>query len=427
MTAALSNAVSIIDKACTIPDKALLESRIAPLEFKDLGNAVMQTQSVFVLQNASLYGSPGLDHVWVPLSLAIQLAVQRGDQAEATYLKDQSKYDTFISVNKQNTAFAIGNSTCAWIRSDRAKTRDYYSTVSVLLHEMLHSFGIYSLVSADSGRGFMGYVSSYDAKIVVRDTKQRLFATQQLVTDLKGSTIGGQIVEVAGHRLYNPSVFRDGSSLSHLQEEAVMDPIATPNACEYELGSEEIDVLNELGWNCSLGRDTHSWSLHQPRYFDPTDMSNVRGGSTGDTTSTADHTVTTVTCAENKCLSLYWNRCVDCDTTTASDGVWFILMWVALSFCFIIVCFTGFGMMGEESVWVTSWRTEPGGYRRRVVYEKVPASVAEQRLIEQQPLPQTRSRKTGRTGRRRGATSSKLEIWRSGRLVCCSDSAVECY
>ena len=197
MTAALFNAVSIIDKACTIPDKALLESRIAPLEFKDLGNAVMQTQSVFVLQNASLYGSPGLDHVWVPLSLAIQLAVQRGDQAEATYLKDQSKYDTFISVNKQNTAFAIGNSTCAWIRSDKAKTRDYYSTVSVLLHEMLHSSGSTRWL-AQTLAVVHGYVSSYDAKIVVRDTKQRLFATQQLVTDLKGSAIGGQIVKWPG-------------------------------------------------------------------------------------------------------------------------------------------------------------------------------------------------------------------------------------
>ena len=140
----------------------------------------------------------------------------------------------------------------------------------------------------------------------------------------------------------------------------------TPNSCEFELGKEETDVLSVLGWKCSVRHGRHTWSRMGAEYFDPTDMSNVRGGTVAGT-EPAGHTITTVQCPAGKCLSLYWNHCIDCSHTTANGGAWAIIVWVGFSLCTLFTCFIFFNGLGTAT-----WTEPPPGYQRKVVYERIP-------------------------------------------------------
>ena len=60
-------------------------------------------------------------------------------------LVENNIYDIHIDVNT-DIDLIIGDADCKW--SKQADTHELYSTVSILLHELLHELGIYSLVDA---------------------------------------------------------------------------------------------------------------------------------------------------------------------------------------------------------------------------------------------------------------------------------------
>ena len=112
LATALQNAISVIDKACLM-NRATFASRIAPLQYDDIGSAIMQAQAVFVLQSGAEH-DVGVDEVWVPLSLAI---ARETDPDRERDLKQMSQYDIFITVNSNtaNAPLVTGDSNCSWV------------------------------------------------------------------------------------------------------------------------------------------------------------------------------------------------------------------------------------------------------------------------------------------------------------------------
>ena len=140
---ALTRALRIISRYCTFDFDRIL-SRVAPLEFKALGaDVLMQTHAMFVLEES----------VWVPMALSIE---RETDNTRMLELLGAAEYDIKITVNTE-IDLVIGDRSCGWV--DEIGTTGHYSATTILLHELLHGLGIYSLVSKQTGGALMGLPS----------------------------------------------------------------------------------------------------------------------------------------------------------------------------------------------------------------------------------------------------------------------------
>ena len=203
---ALARATEIISRYCTLNVERVL-SRIAPIRFSSLGPGVlMQSHASFVLQ----------DSIWVPKSLAIE---RETDLVYLRQLLQTSQYDIQITVNT-GLDLIVGGPQCAWSGEDTNGAS--YSTTTLLLHELLHGLGFYSLVASQQGGGYQGSISLYDSLLRFTRNGSYVFAESQSVQGAYGNRLSKHTLSIAEHTVYNPSNFVQGKSLSHLSEEKVL-------------------------------------------------------------------------------------------------------------------------------------------------------------------------------------------------------------
>lgn len=248
----IDTVIRIIGHHCSL-DQKTMDLRVAPIEYVTM-QPVMSTRAMFVLQHGELYGST-LKFVWVPLALAIHKADgSPGDQAR---LRGLTEYDMYITINTA-VHFMGGDSNCSW--AEAPGPSNSYSLTSVLLHEVLHGMGIYSLIEAKKPGAFRGYASVFDAQIA-RPTGEKLLPSQDVIYATTGEEIAGQAFQVAGNLLYNPLPYQSGSSLSHFgNNSGIMYAQASTGECNFALDVPEISALKSIGWNCSLANGSHTWS-----------------------------------------------------------------------------------------------------------------------------------------------------------------------
>lgn len=233
---ALDNALTIISTYCKI-DFNRMRNRIAPLEFHALGpNVLMRTRTLFVLENTTT----ALENVWTPMCLMIH---RETDPVMLQQLIQNNIYDIHIDINT-DIDFVIGDKDCAW--STQADADGLYSTVSVLLHELLHGLGIYSLI--DAGHG--DTVALYDTLFRYTSNDSAVFTDPTSVQRITGHVIAGHEITIAGHPIYNPQEFVSGVSLSHMQAMGIMQHTMEAKHCEFRLDTGSIDALIAMGWNC---------------------------------------------------------------------------------------------------------------------------------------------------------------------------------
>ena len=86
-----------------------------------------------------------------------------------------------------------------------------------------------------------------------------LLADSAQISAVTGTSIAGKALR-RGSLDPQPNAFCFWSSLSHLQE--VLNSFLQPQSCgmcNLEVGQMEVDVLNEIGWNCVVAEERHTW------------------------------------------------------------------------------------------------------------------------------------------------------------------------
>jgi len=173
---------------------------------------------------AGFSGAPD-SSLWYPSALANALAGKDLDERNAEIL---------ISVNSRGT----------WNRrGDGAPTTREYDLKSVFIHEMGHGLGFLSNDSYDSYLGygsieqptpFDAYAQTVDGRRLADVPSPSLELGKALRSSLvwsgaQGVTANGGVKPV----LYTPSIYEDGSSISHLDEKTyadnALDRVMTPN------------------------------------------------------------------------------------------------------------------------------------------------------------------------------------------------------
>ena len=125
------------------------------------------------------------------------------------------------------------NGTCA------AQPSHHYDMDTVVLHEILHGIGFLSTVDSEKS----AFPSDFD--MLIQDS-----SGQSLVTS-EGVYTGdfGQAVYIDQVRLYNPSPYNEGSSLSHVyRSRKVMSWYQS--SCHRTLDEQTARVLRRLGYGC---------------------------------------------------------------------------------------------------------------------------------------------------------------------------------
>jgi hypothetical protein len=144
-----------------------------------------------------------------------------------------------------------------------------YDLVTVILHELIHGIGFFDSMDTDASTGFYGFSSFpiiYDTFLETFDKSQltdtskfknnslalkkeltggRLFFSSPILSDL---TQGGRA------RLYAPSTWDPGSSVSHLDEDqtvkpnTLMTPFIDKGEAIHDPGKQTFAMLGDLGW-----------------------------------------------------------------------------------------------------------------------------------------------------------------------------------
>jgi hypothetical protein len=169
-----------------------------------------------------------VDGIWIP--------------SIATF--DYMGYDFMIGVNP--------NPTNGWHISDDCSDIGWrYDLRSVLRHEILHGIGIGSSISKSGSTWSMGHVHNgqcyprhYDTMIVDANGNN-------VVDGCTLSDIQGKNIYIDGVKLFNPSIFNPGSSISHhVYPNELMFWMLPPMKC-LDIGVHEAKILNRLGLRCS--------------------------------------------------------------------------------------------------------------------------------------------------------------------------------
>ena len=128
-----------------------------------------------------------------------------------------------------------------WSGSCTTMPSNHYDLNTVVMHEILHGIGFLSTVTKDK----TAFPSNFDR--LIRDVNGHA------LVDTGGTFHGdfGQSVYIDTVRLYNPSLFDEGSSLSHVHRSAkVMSWYQS--SCHRHLDTHTKRVLNQIDAGCSL-------------------------------------------------------------------------------------------------------------------------------------------------------------------------------
>ncbi len=161
------------------------------------------------------------------------------------------------------------NSTINWyLGTDGQTPSTKYDLVTVVLHEMIHGLGFFDSmnVSGQSGTYGLGVLPIVYDKFVENESGQNLVDT----TVFKNNTLALYLEYIGGNlyfsgpltlnynagirpRIYSPSAWDNGSSISHLDEDANKDnPLMTPfidlGEAIHNPGKLTMSILGDLGW-----------------------------------------------------------------------------------------------------------------------------------------------------------------------------------
>jgi hypothetical protein len=164
------------------------------------------------------------------------------------------------------------NSSVSWYTGTDGKTpTNQYDLVTVVIHEICHGLGFFDSMSTDER---LGYYGSGSLQIpMIYDTFVESLSGNKLTDTLKylnpsaalrAELIGGQLWfngpllrnYTSGSRvkLYAPSTFDPGSSISHLDESAtlkvnsLMTPFIDRGEAIHDPGKLTFSILGDLGW-----------------------------------------------------------------------------------------------------------------------------------------------------------------------------------
>jgi len=162
------------------------------------------------------------------------------------------------------------NSTVSWYLGTDGKTSAFsYDLVTVVLHELIHGLGFFDSMSVDESTGSYGASSVpliYDTFIEnvqgskLTDTLLFHNPSAQLKAELTGGKLyfNGPLLKkyTTGERakLYVPSTFDPGSSVSHLDEEStleinqLMTPFIDRGEAIHDPGLYVMSMLGDIGW-----------------------------------------------------------------------------------------------------------------------------------------------------------------------------------
>lgn len=202
-----------------------------------------------------------------PLSYyPIALAEKIGGNA----LNDQLLGDISLSVN----------SSVNWYYGTDGNPANKYDLVTVILHEICHGLGFFDSYSIQGTTGFYGIGSIpmiYDTFVEnssgnrLTDTLRFLNNSDDLKTILTGNQIyfNGPLLKkyttasnylLQKAKLYAPSVFDEGSSISHLDEQlpvingvaqqrdGLMTPFISMGEAIHDPGKYTMSILGDIGW-----------------------------------------------------------------------------------------------------------------------------------------------------------------------------------
>lgn len=118
----------------------------------------------------------------------------------------------------------------------------HYDLKTTVMHEVLHGLGFLSTVGSDK----TSFPTNYD--LMLKDAHGSTLVNNAGIFD--GSF--GQSVYIDNVRIYNPSVFNSGSSLSHVHASSRLMSYAQTE-CQQHLDFDTRVILNRLGYQCDQG------------------------------------------------------------------------------------------------------------------------------------------------------------------------------
>jgi hypothetical protein len=212
--------------------------------------------TAFVLGNSVVSGYAGgwgidaLDPVaYYPIALAEKIA---GEQ-----LNNDEDGDLTLRIN----------STVNWYYGTDGKPgSDSYDLVTVALHEICHGLGFFDSMNVEGNAGYygMGAIPMIYDKFVTDNLGQKLTDTLKYLNNssaLYSRLVNGPLyfngpVSGTGNKLYTPSTFDTGSSISHLDEStyyyksenALMTPYIDRGEAIHNPGPLVRKILGDIGW-----------------------------------------------------------------------------------------------------------------------------------------------------------------------------------
>ncbi len=200
------------------------------------------------------------DNTYYPISLANHLAGEdlNGDEAEiVVYLNS----NLGLKPNEENSE----NESEWYFGTDGNTPNEKYDLPTVILHELVHGFGLTDDIYYDNGK--VSHGNTIFEKFIVNgdDTSLSEFPnnSKELRNQLTSENLffnGANAIEANGGekpKLYAPSRWEYGSSVAHLDEKTYprddKDALMTPNFASGETihnpGAITLGILEDLGWD----------------------------------------------------------------------------------------------------------------------------------------------------------------------------------
>jgi hypothetical protein len=239
---------------------SILES-LLPADTKFTINATWQkVQTARILAQSSITGfalGSDIDALMPELLYPVALA----EKISGKSLNDDTQADINLVVN---------NSVNWYLGTDGKTPVQQYDLVTVVLHEICHGLGFFDSFNTDATNGFYGIASFpliYDRYVENLDGN-RLIDTLKFLNNspaLRSQLTGGQLYfngpllrnYTSGSRakLYVPSTWDSGSSVSHLDESlatlpenSLMTPILDLGEAIHDPGKFTFSMLGDIGW-----------------------------------------------------------------------------------------------------------------------------------------------------------------------------------
>ena len=179
-------------------------------------------------------------------------------------------YGESLNFDLEGDIELIVNSSMNWYFGTDGKTPSLsYDLVTVAIHELIHGLGFFDSMNTDASTGYYGAASVpliYDTFVENLQGKNLTDTTifKNPSTALKTELTGGQLYfngpllnyHTSGDRarLYAPSTFDAGSSVSHLDESTtlkenqLMTPFINRGEAIHNPGKYTMSILGDLGW-----------------------------------------------------------------------------------------------------------------------------------------------------------------------------------